>query len=920
MHANLKGTEKDLLNRPLRFRFAGIADDGCHAVTGPRRDQACATSAVAVAAERRGTVAVKSRLAMTRRLLTAGALALAAAGAFGQGLPAAQAEGGDAWFIELVGAPEADGNSRAAVRAEKDAYRKAANDAGVRYRERRSFDVLFNGFAVDATAAERTKLARLPGFKAMYPIETIGVPTPEPLTTGVAPHLAAAITMTGANLAQSNGWTGAGIKVGIIDSGIDIDHPDLGGSGAPGTTVFPSARVAHGYDFVGDAFNGSNLPVPDDNPNDCSGHGTHVAGIVGANGAIKGVAPDVTFGVYRVLGCVNITSSDITLAALERALADGMHVVNLSLGFARRWPQDPVAMAGSRLAKKGVVVVASIGNNGPGGGPVGEPADGLYAASAPAVGERVIGVASYDNAQRSFTVNGTPFGFNPASGAPLPPTSGSLPMARTGTTSTNNDACGALAAGSLTGRAVLIRRGTCSFFVKATNAMNAGAAAVVLYNNTVGALNVNVADSPSITIPVVTITDVQGAALDGQIAAGPTTLTWTDDFASFPYGTGGLISKFSSFGLAPDLSVKPNIGAPGGFMLSTVPLEQGGYDTYSGTSMASPHVAGAVALLLQAKPGTKVDEVATLLQNTAVPKAWSLNPTVQGALDHVHRQGAGMLDIAGAIAARATVEPSEIALGESANGQARRTLRIKNHSSASVTYVLSHQRAMATGPFTFAPNLTYFDTPAMVGFNKTSVTVGGFDEAEVQVTIAAPGAALPDKGIYGGYLVLTPRGGGTPLRVPFAGFKGDYQSIQVLTPTPVGFPRLAKFNGSSYSLQPPAGATYTLVGNDIPYFLIHLEHQSEMLLLEALDAASGDVVGRVSLDEWLPRNSTPNGFFAFVWDGTVFKKDPAKPQQWRSVADGQYHVRVTVRKALANKNNPAHFETWISPPITIDRP
>ena len=93
------------------------------------------------------------------------------------------------------------------------------------------------------------------------------------------------------------------------------------------------------------------------------------------------------------------------------------------------------------------------------------------------MGAKVIGVASFDNAQRSFIVNGSPYGYNPATGSPLPPTAGSLPMARTGTTTTVDDACVALPAGSLTGKAVLIRRGTCSFCLKSFNAQAAGAAA-----------------------------------------------------------------------------------------------------------------------------------------------------------------------------------------------------------------------------------------------------------------------------------------------------------------------------------------------------------------------------------------------------------------------------------------------------------
>ncbi|MBZ8144007.1 peptidase S8, partial [Rubrivivax gelatinosus] len=195
-----------------------------------------------------------------------------------------------------------------------------------------------------------------------------------------------------------------------------------------------------------------------------------------------------------------------------------------------------------------------------------------FATGAPGAADKAISVASYDNAQLSFTVAGTPYGYNTATGAPVAPTSGSLQITKNGTTSTVDDACAALPAGSLTGKAVLIRRGTCSFYIKASNAQNAGAAAIVLYNNAAGALAPTVAGTPAVTVPVVAITQEQGAKLDALIAAGTTTLNWSGSYVSYPYGTGGLISGFSSFGLDAELGFKPNVGAPGGAILSSYPL------------------------------------------------------------------------------------------------------------------------------------------------------------------------------------------------------------------------------------------------------------------------------------------------------------------------------------------------------------
>jgi subtilisin family serine protease len=870
-----------------------------------------------------------------RKFATLSIIASAALAALGAGAVQAQnsvpieaAENGRLWFVELAGSPVAEGGRLAAVQGEKAAFRRAARAAGIRYTERRAYDVLFNGFAVDVDPRDRAKLAQIDGVKAIYPVEVIQAPTPEQ-AAGSAIDLARAIDLTGARVAQDSlGLTGKGIKVGIVDTGVDIDHPAFGGTGVPGTTAFPSARVVAGYDLVGDAYNSSGtpaqqVPVPDPNPDDCNGHGTHVAGIVGADGGgLRGVAPGVTFGAYRVFGCTGTSSSDVIMEALERAYADGMQVINQSLGAARQWPQYPTAQATTRLVNKGVVMVASNGNNGPGG----SSPDALFAAGAPGTGSKVIAVASFDNAQAAFTVNGTPYGYNQATGSPIAPTSGSLPMSRTGTTTTADDACNPLPAGSLAGTAALIRRGTCAFYIKAFNAQAAGAAAVVLYNNVAGSLNPTVAGAPPITIPVVAITDTQGAALNAAIAAGPTTLNWTADSVGWPFGTGGLISGFSSYGLAADLSLKPQIGAPGGGIFSSYPLELGGAATLSGTSMSAPHVAGGVALILEANPKIPSNAMAGRLQNSADPKNWSGSPGL-GFLDHVHRQGAGMLDIVGTVQATTVVEPSQISLGESEFGPKTTRITVKNEGSSAVTYDLSHVAGLATGPnnacsATTCPasyNITgVFLAPSSVSFSVPSLSVPAKGSASFDVTIAA-NAGLPDRSIYGGYVTLTPQGGGATYRVPFAGLKSDYQSTQVLTPTPNGFPWLAQVVGGFYNNR-PAGATYTMVGDDIPFFLMHLDHLSRRIRLEAFDAVTGKAWHRVSDDEYVTRNSTPGGFFAFTWDGTTFTGKGRNANQWYQAPNGSYVVKVSVLKALGDENNPAHWETWTSPTITIARP
>ncbi len=202
------------------------------------------------------------------------------------------------WFVELSSPPTADGTALTVVNAEKASFRSAAKKAGMVYTERYAFGSLWNGLSIRIGSGQLAKLSRIPGVKAIYPVDTIALPPTVPGET----DLFTALAMTGADIAQSEmGYTGKGIKVAVMDTGIDYDHADLGGDGTPreNSHIFPTERVAYGYDLVGDDYNAdpsspsySPVPVPDDYPDDCNGHGTHVAGIIGANGGVsRGLLP-----------------------------------------------------------------------------------------------------------------------------------------------------------------------------------------------------------------------------------------------------------------------------------------------------------------------------------------------------------------------------------------------------------------------------------------------------------------------------------------------------------------------------------------------------------------------------------------------------------------------------------------------------
>ena len=150
--------------------------------------------------------------------------------------------------------------------------------------------------------------------------------------------------------------------------------------------------------------------------------------------------------------------------------------------------------------------------------------------------------------------------------------------------------------------------------------------------------------------------------------------------------------------------------------------------------------------------------------------------------------------------------------------------------------------------------------------------------------------------------------------MPYAGFKGDYQSIQVLVPTAAGYPLLGKRTATSY-LPQATGATYTLQGTDIPFILVHLEHQSRELRMDVVDADTGKAWHMALREGYLSRNSSATGFFALGWDGQTFTGGKTY-----TVPNGRYIIKLTVLKALGDAANPAHVETWTSPVITIARP
>jgi minor extracellular serine protease Vpr len=911
------------------------------------------------------------RLAVT--FLCVAVFAVAPAGA-GRG-PGSSRVGGAAnetasgWFVELTSAPAVKGTNRATLKAERDAFKKNAAADGITLTERYSYDTLWNGLAVTVPQTQVAALGSVPGVKAVYPVQSVSLPSYHSDEGGGANiDLKNALGLTGANVAQDElGLDGSDETIAVIDSGVDYTLPELGGC------FGPSCKVRGGLDLVGDSYNATTtspayqpVPHPGGPPVPCNpadsdraevlgagtsngAHGTHVAGIAAADGRghtdegeAVGVAPAARLLAYKVFGCNGSTGTDVIIRAMELALADDADVVNISIGSSfDAWPESPAAVAADNLVDAGVTVVASIGNSGTNFGQ-------LWSAGAPGVGNKVIGVASYDNTKATlpaFRVGTKLYTYMRASGSlSNPPDSGSADLVATGTPTTTGDGCvNAPAPGSLTGKIALIRRGsalppapTCGFYNKAINAERAGALGVVIYNNVAGALNPTVtptpAGAPPVTIPVATITQADGEEIYAGLATNHT-LTWTDQILEAPLATAGVISDFSSFGTDAELGLKPDLGGPGGQIYSTWPHQQfGGHNTISGTSMAAPHIAGLAALILQAKhQKTAPGLVRTLLMNTASPKGVNISPGA--GLEPTWRQGAGLAQIVDAVTTPAWVTPSEISLGEGTGGSAQ--LTVTNSSSRPVTYDLSGVTTIGTGPSTAAGavypyNFSYLGGANPTTFSASSVTVPPGGSAGVGVTVQA--GAWPDKSLYGGYVVLTPRGGGVTLHVPYVGFKGDYQSLPVLTGAACSLPAVFQIKaggsdsclGSGISRLGSAGSIFTLSGSDFPILLFHLNHQARKLTIQIYKADGSPVhpsFNYATQADFLGRNSTPTSFFEFDWDGTRSQDSGGGNGDHRkAVPNGRYVLKLSVLKALGNASNATDWETFTTPPITLARP
>lgn len=552
-----------------------------------------------------------------------------------------------------------------------DSDLKALSNAdGTTYKINREYKNAFNGVSLKIPANKIKSLLNSKAVKAIYSNATVKVEEP---TSEVAPSTEAAVKGMSAeynflnvNKLHAEGYTGKGIKVGVLDTGVDYNHPDISPAykgyraqaGVDPKSIDPNS--VKGWDFINndadpmettyDDWVKAGKPNSQNNGADYyTEHGTHVSGTIVGQGknnsdyATTGIAPDADLYVYRVLGPGGSGESDGIVAGIEKAVSDGMDVINLSLGANYNDPLTVESIAINNAVLSGVTAVVAAGNAGNGMYTVGNPGNASLALTVGASdvpSEMATMKSTVDGYTSDMRLMAT--GFNSDLNTLLSP-SQPLQIVNVGLGQSYNY-FGVNA--RIDGKVALITRGSNTINDKILQAKNRGAVAVIIINNnpTEGHLPFNLGEGADF-VPSFSMTYTDGVALLNKIPANTTKTISFSDLGKIGL-SGDNLADFSSRGPSRlTYDIKPEITAPGVSVLSTVPGfvhnhdnpsdYKYAYERMSGTSMATPAVAGISALLLQAKPDLQPEDVKSILMNTADPlsKPYSVYEVGAGRVD-----------------------------------------------------------------------------------------------------------------------------------------------------------------------------------------------------------------------------------------------------------------------------------------------
>ena len=707
----------------------------------------------------------------------------------------------------------------------------------------REYDNALQGFALSAPAGSLDAIRAVSGVKAAFLDRETHVEDADDQVAGEgATNSARTAVQDPANLsaqlmmhADQITQKGDGKVIAVIDTGVDMTHPAFAGA-LGGTPALSADKVASLTPQLGDGKTGTYVSEkfpfaydyadndPDASPTGQAGsHGTHVAGIAAGNaGEIVGIAPDAQIIVAKVARSVegDITDSGL-LAALDDMVILHPDVINLSLGQLGGMDNEAdsvYATVFKSLQDVGVTVNAAAGNHYTAGYgntsgknlPFASDPDSSTQCE-PATYSSVVSVASVDNslAHSAFTVGDRDIPFQRAGGAngqKMPDlsdlTGGPFEYVDGGIGSAEDGA--ALKAKypeGLAGKIVLVKRGSLTFQTKFDNIAGSKPAGFIVYNNVPGDSLV-VMSLATDGVPAAFISQADGeamlAAADHHLSVAPGKVV--------PPSSKYSMSSFSSWGVTPDLRLKPEVAAPGGNIYSSVP--GGTYEFMSGTSMATPQMAGVSAVVLQRVQNDplfasmsareKVDVVQNLIMGTAAPIVDPLQDT--GAPYSPRKQGSGLVNVLAATTS--SVYPTVVGAPEQSRPKAdlgdgtkgwHFDVTLHNLSGVEATYELSSQALseIVDGGFFTGHSADWrgkgvdiaYSGAAVSGTDEgATITVPANGEATVGVDVK-PGTAFdasvaqnaPNGTFLDGFVRFASKTDGQPdLTVPYAGFYGDW--------------------------------------------------------------------------------------------------------------------------------------------------
>lgn len=703
-----------------------------------------------------------------------------------------------------------------------------------------SYTTVENGFAAVLPYGKLEEIRQLPGVAAAYAAPVFKV----------APDMPTTMTELG-GLENTSGYQGEGMVIAIVDSGLEISHPlftqapttpalmkkDIENilasknlkaeekkSGITASQVYKTAKVPFAFDYAD-----NDLDVA---PNGAGDHGTHVAGIAAANAGVVadvvGVAPQaqiLAMKVFSSSGSNGATWADI-LAAADDAVALGADVINMSLGstcgFSTPEGEEGVAEVLENIASSGVMLSISAGNEysaalgtriGKGHALTQNPDYGTVAS--PSSYSQPLSIASVEKADSIdscyLTVGERKVAFNDTvEDKTVENVKDESPSFRSLASKGSLDYVVVPGFGEakdyedldVSGKIALVSRGSVEYNVKKNAAKEAGAIGILVYNNEPGMLYMQL---ESYDLPSAFISQADGKAL-AAVAEGDRKLTVSDSYGKVDNPTSGEMSDFSSWGVTPELTLKPDLTAPGGNIKSAT--TGGGYTTKSGTSMSAPFVSGAMALVKQyveqknyaSTETEKANLVSNLLMSTA-------DLVMAGTAPYSPRkQGAGSVNIAAATSTKAYLTAVDggrpkVELGDDAQktGKYEVKFEVHNLTNEELTYTVGgyiqtdaqEVTKQIKGQDVHQVTELPYKLSTQIAAQEITVPASGTVTVTVPVSLNQPDRDYMDSFANGtyieGFVTLTPSSGTQPtLSIPYMGFYGDWTKAPIIDATDYG--------------------------------------------------------------------------------------------------------------------------------------